>query len=466
MYTKIQERMKKIATGSAIILAVWMVHPDLYAQQPCFGSPIGYLAGTGTKTVCAADFNNDGKPDLALSNHTAGISVLLNNGDGSFGPPSILAAEALPWALCSADFNGDGKADLASHNMGPGTVSILLGDGTGNFSAAPGFSTGIFNTEASLCTGDFDNNGDIDLAVGSGFNYMLVALGNGDGTFGSATQFTTGGGRSITAADVNGDGKTDLATTLSVMSGNGTGGFGAPVSLAMGVAPISLISDDFNGDGKADLVATDRNDNTTRNLSVILGNGSGNFSVGTPISVGNQTVPSSLCSGDFNGDGKRDLATAVILNHNIGKVAILLGNGNGGFGAYTLFAVDSFPQALTAADLNADGKTDLALAVSQSNADTTGKADILLNCTTLGINKPEDIGPQIAVYPNPNEGVFTVSCPGTPNDLTVTDISGKVVYQTRPIAQTQTVALTANGIYVVRVNTEKQTFVTKILVNR
>lgn len=457
--------MKKMSTGTAII-AAGLIFPDLYAQSLCFEPPAGYLAGTGTKTVCVADFNGDGKPDLALSNHTTGISIVLNNGDGSFGQPSTLAAGALPWALCSADFNGDGKADLASHNMGPGTVSILLGDGTGNFSTAPGFNTGIFNTEASLCAGDFDNNGDMDLAVGSGFNYMLVALGNGDGTFGSAVQFTTGGGRSITAADFNGDGKTDLATTLSVMSGNGTGGFAAPVSLSLGVAPISLISADFNGDGKADLVATDMNDNTTGNLSIILGNASGNFAVGTFISVGNQTVPSVLCSGDFNGDGKMDVATAAIVNHSVGKVAVLPGNGSGGFGAYTLFAVDSFPQAMVAADLNTDGKTDLALAVSQSNADTAGKADILLNCTTLSLNESDAGGPQAVVYPNPNEGRFTVSCSGTLRELTVTDVSGKVVYQTRPVAQTQTVELTTNGIYVVRVTTEKQTFLKKIVVSR
>ena len=457
--------MQKI--GIAILwVAIGFIPSILRAQPVCMEPKTDYLAGTGSKSICAADFNGDGKPDLALGNYASGLSVVLNNGAGGFGAPTGIATGVLPWSLCSADFNGDGKADLATHNNGPGTVSILLGNGTGGFGADIGFGTGLFNNGVSICTGDFDGNGDPDLAIASGFNYMIIALGNGDGTFDSTTQFSTGGGRSILSADFNGDGKADLATTQSLMLGNGTGGFAAPVALSLSATPMSITGADFNGDGKIDLASANMENNITGSFSVALGNGNGTFAAANTFAADSNTVPKLVSSGDFNGDGKVDLASAAIFNNNSGKAIILLGNGSGAFGAPAYFAVDNFPNALVCTDLNVDGKPDLAFATAQSNADTAGQACILLNCNTLGVDEANYIPADISIFPNPAAGTFTVSCPGNMDELKVMDLLGKVLYQIHPNTQSQALSLTENGIYFVLVSSQKQTFLKKVVITR
>jgi len=179
---------------------------------------------------------------------------------------------------------------------------------------------------------------------------------------------------SVAAGDFNGDGKLDLAianqndNTVIVLLGTGTGGFtAAPGSpFAVGADPQSVAVGDFNGDGKPDLAIANKNDNT---VTVLLGTGTGGFitAPGSPLPVG--TNPTSVAAGDFNGDGKPDLAIA---NAGSNSVTVLLGSGTGGFTAATggPFAVGSFPSSVAIGDFNRDGKPDLAIANALDNTVT------------------------------------------------------------------------------------------------
>jgi hypothetical protein len=172
---------------------------------------------------------------------------------------------------------------------------------------------------------------------------------------------------SVAVGDFNGDSKPDLAVivanspnnNVSVLLGTGSGGFGAATSFALGAGPVSVAVGDFNGDGKPDLAVVNSNSNT---VSVLLGTGSGGFGPRTDFAVGG--FPLAVAVGDFNGDGKPDLAVA---NAGSNSVSVLLGNGSGGFGAATNFAVAAGPRSVAVGDFNGDGKPDLAVVTALGN---------------------------------------------------------------------------------------------------
>jgi FG-GAP-like repeat/Abnormal spindle-like microcephaly-assoc'd, ASPM-SPD-2-Hydin/FG-GAP repeat len=288
-----------------------------------------YLASSpATASVPAAvavgDFNGDGKLDLAVANECGSgpscdssgtVSILLGNGTGNFTLASSPAVGEHPVSVAVGDFNGDGKLDLAVANNGSNTVSILLGDGNGNFTLASSVDTG--NNPSSGVVGDFNGDGKLDLAVGNGS--ISILLGDGTGNF---TLFSSlaGVGTPAVVGDFNGDGKLDLAVVssgskVSILLGDGTGHFSLASSPAVGKVPVSVAVGDFNGDGKLDLAVADFYSST---VSVLLGDGTGHFTLDASPATGPQ--PESVAVGDFNGDGKLDLAVPNLSN----TVSILL----------------------------------------------------------------------------------------------------------------------------------------------
>ena len=254
------------------------------------------------------------------------VSILLGNGNGSFGAKTDFSASFEPQAIAVGDFNGDGKLDLAVGNAGVGTVSILLGVGDGTFGAKTDFGVGI-NPE-SIAVGDFNGDGKVDLAVANlDSNTVSILLGAGDGTFGAKTDFATGFlPFSVAVGDFNGDGNLDLAVansdafTVSVLLGTGTGTFGAKTDFITGGPSDSVAVGDFNGDGKLDLAVGNQNNLSGLNtVSVLLGTGTGAFGAKTDFITSGS--PFALTAGDFNGDGKLDLVTA---GFNSNTVSILL----------------------------------------------------------------------------------------------------------------------------------------------
>ena len=216
----------------------------------------------------------------------------------------------------------------------------------------------------SVVVGDFNGDGVPDLAVANELDLNLsggtveVLLGKDDGTFQAARTVVAARARrtSIVVGDFNGDGVPDLAVAngrtpftggpgnIEVLLGNGDGTFQEPLTVATGGRPVSLAPGDFNGDGKPDLAVADFDSNT---VLVLLGNGDGTFQA--PLTVASATGPRSVAVGDFNGDGTLDLAVA---DWGSNTVSVLLGNGDGTFQAPLTFTIGARPSSVAAGDFN------------------------------------------------------------------------------------------------------------------
>jgi FG-GAP-like repeat len=337
---------------------------------PTFHRPARYAASDEYDYVTdveAADLDGDGDLDLVTANaESESVVVFLNNGDGTFGFPIMFAAGKNPAGLAVGDFNGDQVPDLvvANTTQSPnGTVSILLGTGGGFFGEATPFLVGAESDTADVEVSDVNGDGKLDLVTANHFGNnqasASVLLGNGDGTFATATLYPlandplvlhSGWGQDVSVGDLNGDGKPDLVVSalrgLGVLLNNGDGTFAAPVVETRGLSTEVALAD-LDGDGKLDLVqATDG--------VVQFGNGDGTF--GVAVSWAPDGV-SNLAVGDFNRDGKLDVAGTTF--DGLGVVAY--GNGGRTFHEPQTFDVGPDPASLTAADLNGDGWLDLAV---------------------------------------------------------------------------------------------------------
>jgi len=282
------------------------------------------------------------------------------------GPTTNYPTNAAPYDICTADFNGDAIPDLATANASSKDVSIFLGTGTGTFGMATNFTVTTGNFVQSICSADFNNDGNKDIVTTvaySGQNRVSIILGNGNGTFGSATTFTTGTGPiSVCAGDFNTDGNQDVATcntsgnNISVLFGNGAGSFGAPANYSTSSSnPYEIITADFNGDNKPDLATA--NNTSSGSISIFINQGTGTFpAAGITYACG--TSPNGLCAGLFNADGFIDIAVTAFGD---GAVSMLMGNGTGLFGAATQFLVGVSPTVICKADFNGDANQDVAI---------------------------------------------------------------------------------------------------------
>jgi hypothetical protein len=346
--------------------------------QPA-GSPVA--VGTYPQSVVVGEFNQDGKLDLAVANTTSNnVTILLGDGSGGFNEPadSPINTGAGPAFLAVGDLNLDGRIDLASANANSNSLTILLGNGSGGFTQAGGSPIGVGLIPVSVSVGDFNLDGKPDLAIANGGSTnVTILLGNGSGGFFQSAGSPVSGGSVVGVGDFNLDGKPDLAVanyntnnlTIQLNSCNAfpcSGmGFSQPAGspIDLGSAHFSVTVADFNLDGKADLTMADPYSN---NLTILLGNGSGGFTepAGSPVSAG--ASPRSIAIGDFNLDGKADMAVTNVDSDN---VTILLGNGSGGFtqAAGSPIGVGDFPNSIAVGDFNRDGRADLAVANAHSN---------------------------------------------------------------------------------------------------
>jgi len=306
-----------------------------------FQPRVDYATGAGPTSVVVGDFNGDGKLDLAISNVSGNsVSVLLGNGDGTFQPHVDYVIQLLLWFLyahpqflVAADFNGDGKLDLAVADYGGnnlwGSVSVLLGNGDGTFPQAM-FQLIYFAgaNPSGIMAGDFNHDGKIDLAVpATNPDYasfgVSILLAYGGGNFQQPQWISTGSNpRGGVVADFDSDGNLDLAIAnstdndISVLFGDGQGHFWGPNYPAAGENIQAVAGGDFNLDGKLDLVTANAGSNS---VSVLLGNGDGTFQTHVDYATGNS--PNSIAIGDFDGDGTPDIVTA---NYASNTVSVLL----------------------------------------------------------------------------------------------------------------------------------------------
>jgi hypothetical protein len=333
--------------------------------------------------IAVADFNEDGKPDLAVAANVR-MYVFLGNGDGTFtataaspvpvpSPPYDDFASPYLGPIAVGDFNHSGHQGMAIGEPQNEAAVILVGNGTGSFvPSSASFANAFAMPINALDAADFNADGSLDLAIVNGVGYDgLVALGYGNGAFNTAGAFYSSG-FSVGAAvgDFNADGKLDVVaassgvqatagqgTGVTAWLGNGDGTFtlanGSPISVGRSLS--AIVTADFNGDGKLDLAVTDSSGNA---VIILPGNGDGTFGAPTTIPVGNG--PDAIVAGDFNNDGKLDLAVA---NSGDGTITLLLGNGDGTFtpSSGSPYTVGQYPYQITAADFNGDGKLDLAV---------------------------------------------------------------------------------------------------------
>jgi hypothetical protein len=336
-----------------------------------FQKAVSYAAGSQPQSVAVADFNGDGILDLAVANSTSPgtVRVLLGQGDGTFLPAQSFPAGAGPRSVAVGDFNGDGRPDLVVANPDSNTVSVLLGNGDGTFQPAQSFAAGI--DPIAVAVGDFNGDGRLDLAVGNWASTLRVLLGQGDGTFLPALSQAVGSILySVAVGDLNGDGKPDLAVanwtsdTVSVLVGNGDGTFQAARDFSAGTNPVFVAAGDFNGDGRSDLAVADfGSGGYGQGVCVLLGNGSAILQAPRAFKTAG-SYPQSVAVADFNGDGKPDLAVAGGASWEyFGYVSVQLGNGDGTFEPFGQgFDAGAGPRSVAVGDFNGDGKLDLAVA--------------------------------------------------------------------------------------------------------
>ena len=344
--------------------------------------------GAGAYAVAVADVNGDGKPDLMVANNCASASncgsygpgsvgVLLGNGDGTFQPAVAYGSGGLDAvSVAVAEVNGDGKPDLLvanfcsnCQNYGYGSVGVLLGNGDGTFQTAVTYDSGGWATN-SITVADLKGDGKLDVIVaqcsgpteGCIPGEVGVLLGNGDGTFQTTVNYSSGANYPDAAvvADVNGDGKLDVLVTNS------------------------STYDHEEGNGA---------------VGVLLGNGDGTFQTVVTYDAGG-TFTGSLALADVNGDGKPDLV--VTDAEDIGgqcsnpgsAVAVLLGNGDGTFQTAVLYCSGgSSADAVAVADVNGDGEPDLVVAnaCGDSSCDT-GSVGVLINTSAIAVLSPISLG--------------------------------------------------------------------------
>jgi len=328
-------------------------------------------AGHAEYYVVAADVNNDGNLDLIATNGGTSVSaqLVLGNGDGTFQPATnIFPGTSTVGPVMAVDLNGDGIIDVAAETAN-GRITIAFGNGNGTFNIGGTFDCGTFI--GAILTADFNHDGHADLAsLGGTTAAVSILLGDGAGNFTEPPAYPTGNGPDLVQlADVNGDGILDAVVgnsgkSISILLGNGTGGFAAPLPVPEPAAPLAFVVADFNNDGKPDLIVVSAGPTyDTNNFTIQLGNCDGTFRHGyTRVYTSRAaTIFIYMAVGDFNGDGIPDLA--LVSGHGLsqGYVNILINNGDGSFQPTKYFAVGASVGSLAVGDFNGDGKLDVAV---------------------------------------------------------------------------------------------------------
>lgn len=373
------------------------------ADQPSFAARRVFNAGNYPFAVTVGDFNKDGILDVAAANssYPGGVSVLLGNGDGTFQPAVIYTNASFLNRIIAVDINHDTNLDLVASGLSQGAW-VMLGNGNGTFQPASQIPGPSGNPVAF---GNFNGDAYPDLVyINSGVLGIVMTTNKGNGTFQTTGNYYNPyiNPAFVTVQDMNNDGRNDLVTAdigyvgtqpggVSVLLGNGDGTFQIPTNTFVGTNDEFLAVGEFNQDGKKDVAITDFDAGT---VTILLGHGDGTFTNKATYNVGAQAGPVAV--GDFNLDGTNDLVVAAGTN-----VTVLLGNGDGTFQTPTRYDWSKLDVAV--GDFNADGRPDLVVCS-------------LNNTTSIGIMLGNGNG---TFQSAPHYGVGSV-----PRSLAIGDLNG------------------------------------------
>jgi Ca2+-binding RTX toxin-like protein len=336
-----------------------------------FEAPLLSSIGGDPSAGVTADFNGDGKNDLATANSNGSVSILIGTGTGGFQSAQTIS-DGLPDGpvrLMTADVNGDGHADLIV--AGGNAVSVLPGNGDGSFKSPKITSLGFVADDIAL--GDVNGDNHLDLIAAKNDGGLAILIGNNDGTFKPADLLSDGlapGPAMVDAVDLAGNNKLDLlavsGNTVGILLGNGNNTFSLPTTFtANGDGDIDAMAvADFNDDSKPDLALAIGVGDTLQ-IDIALNDGDGSFSAGQVINAGHY-YPNTLTTCGLSGDGQPDLVVVDQVNQSE-KMLVFPGNNDGSFGSATTVATFNAAQFSLLADLNGDGKPDLIVGYSSNN---------------------------------------------------------------------------------------------------
>jgi hypothetical protein len=375
----------------------------------------------GITEIVSEDFNNDGRKDIAAINlGSNSVSILLAQATGTLSAPVNYTVGVYPMGLSSSDFNNDGIKDIVTSNRDSDDISVLLGTSGGAFLPSVNYNVGYNSTMLDVVAKDFNNDLKQDIvAMDYTTGNIFIFYGNGTGTFNTKSSISLNAPIAMLSSDMNNDGKPDLlfrynasaefsvlygsnsifnlpysllfsgpghntdmlsvdydldsnldlvmlsSNNISLLKGNGLGGFTSAASYSTDIGSANIISVDLNNDGFLDFAVANGSAN---NVSVLFGNNAGTFSQAVNYGTGG-TAPYSLAAGDFNSDNVLDIAVA---NYSSNNIRYLMGNSGGTFAlsANINWWSGVNPLSLVSKDLNNDGKMDLFFA-----GDNSGSAD-------------------------------------------------------------------------------------------
>jgi predicted nucleotidyltransferase len=342
-----------------------------------------YSTGTDSQpmSVAVGDLNHDGRLDFVVANSDSdNVGVFLGLGNGTFSSQTTysVGSDSYPRYIAVADLNKDNHLDIIVCNFWYSTISIFLGFGNGTFSDQTTYPTGSKSGPWSITIGDLNNDSRLDIVVA---NYVSgnigIFLGYDNGTFSNITTYPTGSSSSpcsVAIGDFNNDIQLDIVVAnvgsgnLGIFIGYGDGTFAIMIPYSTGSlsGPTSVVVGDFNKDGRLDLAVANSG---TDNIGVLFGNGNGTFSSPKLYSTGSGSEPFRLATGDFNNDNQLDIAIA---NYGGNSFSVLLGFVNGTFfSPLNYFIADgSLPLSIAVGDFNSDSRLDII--VSNYGIDNVG----------------------------------------------------------------------------------------------